>query len=49
LKSASLTFKLLATRPATLTVAPAPNSTPWGLINQTRPLLLSEPKMLEGS
>ncbi|SAL07453.1 hypothetical protein AWB78_08586 [Caballeronia calidae] len=38
-----------ATSPATFTCASLPNKMPFGLISQTLPLLLREPKILDGS
>ena len=41
--------RVLATRPATSTRAPAPNSTPFGLSSHTWPLLDRLPRMWDGS
>ena len=48
-QSALLRFSDEVTSPATSTRAPWPNSTPFGLSNQTRPLLLRPPRMADGS
>ena len=42
-------FSVEATSPATSTVEPAPNSTPFGLIRKTRPFDCSVPNMTDGS
>ena len=47
-KSLSLTARLLATKPATLIIAPLPTMMPAGLISHTRPLALSVPNSDEG-
>ena len=46
---ASVVFSVEATSPATSTRAPWPNSTPCGFNSQTRPLLLNEPRIDDGS
>ena len=48
-QSALLRLSVEVTSPATLTRALWPNRTPFGLSNQTRPLLLRLPRMAEGS
>src|SRR5476651_829349 len=48
-KSASLMFRLDATRPLTSTRDPAPNMTPFGLIKNTLPFDCSAPRIWLGS
>ena len=47
-QASSSRCRVLATRPATSTRAPAPNSTPWGLSSHTCPLLDRLPRMCDG-
>jgi hypothetical protein len=47
-QSALLRLSVEVTSPATSMRALWPNSTPFGLSNQTRPLLLRLPRMAEG-
>ena len=49
MKSASAMSAVVATRPPTLTCAPAPNSTPLGLTMKTRPLAVIDPSIREAS
>ena len=49
MKSASVMFRLEATRPPTLTDAPLPNRMPFGLTRNTLPLAIKVPRMLDGS
>ena len=49
MKSSSAMFSVDATRPPTLTLDPAPNSTPLGLTMNTLPFALSVPRIAEGS
>ena len=48
-KSSLLMFSVEATSPAVSTLAPAPNSTPFGLIRNTRPLAIRLPRICDGS